>query len=304
MDRARRLGSLWNWLPVFRAVAEVEHLNAAAKALHVSASAVSRTIRLLEDDVGHELFTRSGGSVRLNGRGLALLASVRDAMRLVDNGVRSISEPQTIGPVRVACAGDYPLTFLWRALIDLRRERPNLVAHISRPPFEKISALLLRGEIDIAFDYRAEQAKHLTVATIAVVTHGIYCGRAHALHDATNPTLDDVLAFPFVAPSANEALGSTDFWPADRVRSVSIFLPTMAPAIELCASGHALAVLPDRMPDSRAELRRLPVDLIAPVNLYAVYREPLGDHDIAEMLAASMKDQMHRSLNATSGTAE
>ena len=39
---------IWNWLPAFRAVAETEHLPTASDLLHVTPSALSRTIRLLE----------------------------------------------------------------------------------------------------------------------------------------------------------------------------------------------------------------------------------------------------------------
>ena len=49
MERMRRLTTLWSWLPGFRAVAETQHLPTASKQLHVGASALSRTIRLLEE---------------------------------------------------------------------------------------------------------------------------------------------------------------------------------------------------------------------------------------------------------------
>lgn len=292
MDRALRLGSLWNWLPVFRAVAEMEHLHKAAKALHVSPSAVSRTIRLLEEDVGHQLFTRSGNTVRLNARGQALLGSVRDAMRLLDDGVGAISEAKAVGAVRIACAGDHPLGFLWRATREVSARYPGLVAQVSRPPFEQISALLLRGELDVAFGYRAERSEHLKVATLGVVTHGIFCGVGHPLFRVKAPTLEEVLTYPFAAPSLDESQGATDFWPEEIVRKVSIHLPALTPAIEMCAHGHVLAVLPDRLPRSAGKLRRLPLDVIAPVKFFAVYRRPFTPDDVAEAIANAMASQM------------
>ncbi|MBP8302176.1 MAG: LysR family transcriptional regulator, partial [Planctomycetes bacterium] len=58
MDRLLRLDALWNWLPAFRAVGETQHLPSAATALHVSPSALSRSVRLLEQRLGCTLFER------------------------------------------------------------------------------------------------------------------------------------------------------------------------------------------------------------------------------------------------------
>ncbi len=105
MERARRLSSLWGWLPTFRAVAEAEHVSRAAEALGVSPSAVSRMVGLLEDDVGQPLFNRVGRSIRLNDAGQHLLRGVRSAMRLVDESLAVIAGEQFVGLDRPSAAG-------------------------------------------------------------------------------------------------------------------------------------------------------------------------------------------------------
>ncbi|MBB5790587.1 LysR family transcriptional regulator [Jiangella mangrovi] len=61
-----------SWLTSFVAVAEELHFGRAADRLHLSTSAVSRHVRLLEDEFGAPLFERTSRSVRLteSGRGL------------------------------------------------------------------------------------------------------------------------------------------------------------------------------------------------------------------------------------------
>ena len=100
MERLRRVNRLWNWLPAFRAVAETEHLPSASALLGVSPSALSRTIKLVEEDVGRPLFDREGRQLRLNANGHAFLRSVRDAMRRVHDGLGEIVDDEQFDDVR------------------------------------------------------------------------------------------------------------------------------------------------------------------------------------------------------------
>ena len=71
MERLRRVARLWSWLPAFRAVGETQHLPTASEHLLVTAPALSRAVRLLEKDVGRELFRRTGRRIELNDNGEA-----------------------------------------------------------------------------------------------------------------------------------------------------------------------------------------------------------------------------------------
>jgi LysR family transcriptional regulator, glycine cleavage system transcriptional activator len=78
-----------NTLIAFRAVAELENLRAAGEVLHLTHSAVSQQIRVLEERVGFALFERRGRRVVLNPAGHALLRSVQAALSLLDDGVQA-----------------------------------------------------------------------------------------------------------------------------------------------------------------------------------------------------------------------
>lgn len=65
-----------SWLTSFVAVAEELHFGRAADRLHLSASAVSRHVRLLEDEVGAPLFDRTSRSVRLTPSGRSLFGEI------------------------------------------------------------------------------------------------------------------------------------------------------------------------------------------------------------------------------------
>ncbi len=76
-------------LPAFRTVARLQNLRAAADELHLTPSAVSQQIRLLEEQVGFAVFDRRGRRVVLNAAGEALQRAVEPALERLEEGVRA-----------------------------------------------------------------------------------------------------------------------------------------------------------------------------------------------------------------------
>ncbi|QDL56757.1 LysR family transcriptional regulator [Rhodoferax aquaticus] len=75
-------------MPTFRAVAQLSSLRAAGEQLHLTHSAISQQIRLLEEQIGFPVFDRRGRRVVLNEAGIALLRVVEQALSQLDEGVR------------------------------------------------------------------------------------------------------------------------------------------------------------------------------------------------------------------------
>ena len=76
-----------NTLPAFRTVARLQNLRAAAEELHLTHSAVSQQIKLLEEQLGLLLFDRRGRSLVLNAAGAALQQAVEPALDRLAEGV-------------------------------------------------------------------------------------------------------------------------------------------------------------------------------------------------------------------------
>src|SRR5204863_10210975 len=78
-------------LRYFVAVAEAENvLRAATQKLHVSQPAVSRQIRDLEDELGVQLFQRTGKAVSLTDAGRVFLREARAVLERTDEAVKNV----------------------------------------------------------------------------------------------------------------------------------------------------------------------------------------------------------------------
>lgn len=289
MHRVRRLHALWSWLPAFRVVAETEHLPTAANQLQVSAQALSRSIKLLEADLGIELFRRVGRRIQLSEPGARLLEHVRTSMRILDDGINGLRGSELAGPARIAALAHHAWLIVRPALELLAERAPQLVPHVlSLDPIEARERLR-RGAIDVAIEEAAHGAPGFAIERLVSLRYGVFCGADHPMFARDDLELDEVLATPFVVPP--EGIG--DGWPPDVPREVGIRVSSFQLALELCLDGSYLAMLPESVSGanrSGRSLRRLPVEVGESRQLYLSYRKPLGEHRLTEVVCQAIRD--------------
>jgi DNA-binding transcriptional LysR family regulator len=140
-------------LRLFLVVLEEGSLRRAADRLHLSQSAITRQLQLLEHDLGGRVLERTSSGVRPTNGGNALaekaktlLADYDSSMAEVRRLVRGEGERLRIGYIASAAQ-----EYLGPALAALRRAYPRLkVKMLDQTPGEMIAALR-QGEIDLAF---------------------------------------------------------------------------------------------------------------------------------------------------------
>jgi len=292
MDRMRRISNLWNWLPTFRAVAETEHVRQAAERLHISPSALSRTIRLLEEELGEPLFDRIGRQLRVNPAGQTLLRAVRDSMRRIHDATLELQSESLTGPVRISTEGTLIAAFVVPALTRIRDEHPGLVPQVATGSLADPLTALRVGDIDILLQTTPTSASDLVCERLGESTNGVYCGRGHPLYgDVTPMTLPETAAFPFVAPPAADGT-PVEGWPAEIPRTVAATVAPLQTGVEVCRTAGLLAVFPDRVvarERSRGDLHRLEAPGLPSVSFFATTREPLT-HGPVEAFVAVLRE--------------
>lgn len=292
--------NLWNWLPAFLEIAEAGSVVAAARRLGLTPAAVSRTLGLLEDALGAPVFNRVGKALVLNAAGAALRDAVRDATRTVDLGLSETLGDPFLGALRVASLG--VLTDLVvPAMLELKREHPELVPEHHNIGPADANNLLVRGRLEVAFYYEEITAEDIVVERIGQLGASIYCGRTHPLFERRKVTRADVLAAPFSVPRVGESGRVRDGWPTDMPRKVGMRIELLRSNLVVSLSGTLLTVLPDvtAAPHvANGELRLLPVIPLPPIDIFVARHQGTLGRRPAELLIEAVKRQVAAAARA------
>ena len=139
-------------LEMFRAVAEEGSFTRAAQRLHVSQSAVTRQLQLLETELGTLLLHRTGRGATLTREGEILLTTARRIDRDVQDAVSLISDTKMLQRGSLTLAGGMTacLYILPRLLRKFRSEYKGMELRVVSTGTEAILRMIRQHEIDMA----------------------------------------------------------------------------------------------------------------------------------------------------------
>lgn len=276
MDPSKKLRDIWPWIPVFRAVAETEHLPTAAARLHVSPSAVSRTVRLVEETLGEELFVRTSRRIVLNAAGKRLLDAVRRSMTSLERAMADVLEHDFSGEYRVSSLGVLSDYFVLPALIAIRDKRQSLVPCMTTLSSREANRQLASGLVEVAFYYDATSMPGIVCEKIGTLTNSLYCGKKHPLFGKKNVRHEQLLRHEFSVPAIGDRGTPMDNWPVELPRRIGFQILMLSTNLSVSLSGRFVTVLPDVVahPEASAgRLWRLSPDVVPDTDVYAACRE-------------------------------
>jgi DNA-binding transcriptional LysR family regulator len=139
-------------LRYFVAVAEELNFRRAAERLHVSQPPLSRQIRDLETEVGHALFDRDRGGVRLTEVGRIFLRGARRTLDEAAQTVHAVREAARgrLGELSVGTTGSLSFSILPAGLVAFRMSHPHVEVEIREMTRDPMIAALAEGRIDLA----------------------------------------------------------------------------------------------------------------------------------------------------------
>jgi DNA-binding transcriptional LysR family regulator len=190
-------------IEVVRALAKRRHFGLAAKQLGMSEPALSRSLRLLETELGVKLFDRQGVTPTLFGEivlkhGERAVAEFDEIMREL-----ALAKGLEVGELRIA-ASPYPAEISGERAIGVVSDRyPNLLIEFRIADWTRVVEDVRRGAVDLGFAdvTEAEHDPKLDVETVRTSQGVFFCRAGHPLTRQERITFDDMLDYPLVGPS-------------------------------------------------------------------------------------------------------
>ena len=138
-------------LRIFVAVGEREHLTQAAEALHLTPSAVSSAIRVLEERYGIALFHRTGRRIELTEVGLAFLPEARATLARATSADLFLTEIGGLKRGTLAIAASQTVSGYWLPPLLLRFHKayPAIDIRIVGGNTEQVAEAVLEGQVEL-----------------------------------------------------------------------------------------------------------------------------------------------------------
>jgi len=136
-------------LRTFVTAADTGNYTDTAAIIHRTQSAVSMQIKRLEELVGYSLLQRNGRKMTLTGEGQSLLWYARRIIKIHDEAVAAMRQPELSGRVRLGAPDDYVERLLPLLLSRFSESHPHVQVEVSCRSDKGMMQLLDAGKLDI-----------------------------------------------------------------------------------------------------------------------------------------------------------
>ncbi len=137
-------------LRTFIAIADSGGFTRAAQVVHRSQSAVSMQMKKLEITVGNQLFEKVGRGLVLTAEGETLLNYARRILKLHEEALSTLRQPDMTGSVRIGIPDDYVSAFIPRILTQFARSYPLIQVEVICETSEQLKVSIQTDKIDLA----------------------------------------------------------------------------------------------------------------------------------------------------------
>lgn len=186
----------------FKAIAEAESLTQAARSLHISQPALSKSLNNLEKELGRSLFNRVGGRLYLNSDGKALLEYANQVDHIFTRIRERFAKEEEAGSLSLYSIGNY-FTFIMKNYFQYET-RPLSLKVI---PNAGITEALFSGdaEVAIADDHYLQQNREIGLKRIPILSEQlvILVPKDHPLAGRKSVDITELTDYPIMRLNTN-----------------------------------------------------------------------------------------------------
>jgi LysR family transcriptional regulator, nitrogen assimilation regulatory protein len=191
-------------------IAETGSVTKAAEILHIVQPALSRQVKLLEDELGVQLFERERHGMVLTAHGRLFVERVRRALDELDKGKKEISpqKKQLTGFVTIGFLPSAADVLVSSVMGRVRRDYPFIHLRSTVQYVEDLAVSLEKGEVDVALMYSIGLASSDKVGYEALLDESLFLvGSADAGLDMQSPiTVNELNDIPLILPAMPQSL--------------------------------------------------------------------------------------------------
>ena len=199
----RRLDVDLKQLKTFVCLADAGSLSRASDRLRTAQPALSRQIKLLEAEMGVELFTRHARGMDLTEEGKELLTRVSGLIRQIEQSVRDVQSmhAEIKGDVALGLMPTVTTVLAVRLVERVARDLPGVTLRLAEGYSAYLVEWLQRGDIDLTFLYGPSSDFHLRTKELLYEDIVLISG-AGALPDHPDSVdFEEVAKLPLALPS-------------------------------------------------------------------------------------------------------
>lgn len=248
----------------FLAVAESLSFTRAAEILHVSQPALSQHIKSLEEDLGTQLFDRSGRQIRLTDTGEVYLEYIRKAFQALNEGKRAIHDIADLsrGNIRLAVTPTFITYFIGPLSKQLYELYPNIHLQIQSATQDKIEHMLLHDEIDVGIAFDESHSPNIIAEPLLTERLALVVSNHHPLADRSYITIEELHDYPLVLLNQNFA---TRVQIDDHFRHIGIHLQahtevdSISAILEIIRQTSLVTIIPENITRHKQDLIAIPL---------------------------------------------
>ncbi|MFY9555067.1 MAG: LysR family transcriptional regulator [Blastocatellia bacterium] len=190
---------LWQ-LEVFCAVAEEKGFSRAGHKMGRTQPAISSAIKLLEGELGEQLFDRMGKSIRLTAAGELLFDYSKRLLSLRAEAVLAVGELRGLGrgTLRLGANETTCLYLLPEVLAAFKQAYPQVQVDIHRAITRSITERVIDGTLDFGIVTLPIKNPRLEALTIHQDDMALIVGPAHPLASRRSVKMSDLADEPFI----------------------------------------------------------------------------------------------------------
>jgi len=191
-------------LEYFLAIAQEKSISAAARKLHVTQPTLSRQLKVLEEDLGTELFVRNNHELVITPAGQLYQKRSEQIIYLIEQtnkDVRTLNAHNLIGTISIGCTQTNIADFMADVISRFHSKFPSVKIDVYDLSVDDIKMYLDQRVLDVGFIMRpAEIEKYAELSLDDIDQWGVILPASSKWSTNASLTVEDLKQIPLLVP--------------------------------------------------------------------------------------------------------